>query len=71
MILRRFIVMVLQALHVCRILLAPCLEALVLLDRLAFLAEKAHDARWNWCGIVPLFDAARSPRNCALIALKK
>jgi len=57
---RRVLVMI-----VIRNLLAPLWEAVILLDRLLFLAEKGHRA-----ALVPLFDPLFSPRNYALVGLK-
>uniref|UniRef100_A0A8C1GH84 Methyltransferase domain-containing protein n=1 Tax=Cyprinus carpio TaxID=7962 RepID=A0A8C1GH84_CYPCA len=47
------------------LLLAPVVETLVLLDRMIFLQEKGFQSK-----LIPLFDAAFSPRNLVLVAVK-
>ena len=46
--------------------LQPVTEALVLLDRLAYLKERHFDKVW----LKEVFDVAISPRNVALIAIR-
>ncbi|KAI5106199.1 protein RRNAD1 isoform X1, partial [Silurus meridionalis] len=48
------------------LLLAPVVEALVLLDRVLFLQERGFQSQ-----LIPLFDPAFSPRNLVLVAMKK
>ncbi|KAF7708557.1 hypothetical protein HF521_017614 [Silurus meridionalis] len=48
------------------LLLAPVVEALVLLDRILFLQERGFQSQ-----LIPLFDPAFSPRNLVLVAMKK
>ncbi|KAF7251381.1 hypothetical protein EG68_08839 [Paragonimus skrjabini miyazakii] len=52
--------------HVLRLMLAPAMEALLLLDRLLSLQEQGYS-----CCLVRLFDHRISPRNIALVALKR
>ncbi|XP_048009505.1 protein RRNAD1 isoform X3 [Megalobrama amblycephala] len=47
------------------LLLAPLVETLVLLDRMIFLQERGFQSE-----LIPLFDAAFSPRNLVLVAVK-
>ncbi|XP_056332151.1 LOW QUALITY PROTEIN: protein RRNAD1 [Danio aesculapii] len=47
------------------LLLAPVVETLVLLDRVIFLQERGFQSK-----LIPLFDAAFSPRNLVLVAVK-
>ncbi|XP_056089053.1 protein RRNAD1 [Rhinichthys klamathensis goyatoka] len=47
------------------LLLAPVVETLVLLDRMIFLQERGFMSE-----LIPLFDAAFSPRNLVLVAVK-
>ncbi|XP_063997703.1 probable methyltransferase-like protein 25 isoform X2 [Pogoniulus pusillus] len=58
----------LEAFNMLKVALAPCIEALILLDRLCYLKEQDTTA---WSGLVKLFDPVKSPRCCAVIALKK
>uniref|UniRef100_A0A8D1J7W2 Methyltransferase domain-containing protein n=1 Tax=Sus scrofa TaxID=9823 RepID=A0A8D1J7W2_PIG len=51
-----------------KVVLAPCIETLILLDRLCYLKEQEDIA---WSALVKLFDPVKSPRCYALIALKK
>ncbi|XP_072217681.1 probable methyltransferase-like protein 25 isoform X2 [Excalfactoria chinensis] len=51
-----------------KVVLAPCVEVLILLDRLCYLKEQNNIA---WSGLVKLFDPVKSPRCYAVIALKK
>ncbi|XP_068256800.1 probable methyltransferase-like protein 25 isoform X2 [Nyctibius grandis] len=51
-----------------KVVLAPCVEVLILLDRLCYLKEQDNIA---WSGLVKLFDPVKSPRCYAVIALKK
>ncbi|XP_023222876.1 protein RRNAD1-like [Centruroides sculpturatus] len=48
-----------------RLMIAPVIETLVLLDRLLFLYEKGCS-----CCLMPLFDPKISPRNQILIGVK-
>ncbi|KAL5467219.1 hypothetical protein EMCRGX_G031419 [Ephydatia muelleri] len=48
-----------------RLLLAPCVETLVLLDRVLYLQEQAYPA-----SITPLFEPRMSPRNLVIVAHK-
>ncbi|XP_042671647.1 methyltransferase-like protein 25 [Centrocercus urophasianus] len=58
----------LEAFNMLKVVLAPCIEVLILLDRLCYLKEQNNIA---WSGLVKLFDPVKSPRCCAVIALKK
>ncbi|KFO96116.1 Methyltransferase-like 25, partial [Calypte anna] len=58
----------LEAFNMLKVVLAPCIEALILLDRLCYLKEQDNIA---WSGLVKLFDPVKSPRCYAVIALKK
>ncbi|XP_062440862.1 probable methyltransferase-like protein 25 isoform X2 [Rhea pennata] len=58
----------LEAFNMLKVVLAPCIEVLILLDRLCYLKEQDNIA---WSGLVKLFDAVKSPRCYAVIALKK
>ncbi|XP_062469835.1 probable methyltransferase-like protein 25 isoform X2 [Pezoporus occidentalis] len=58
----------LEAFNMLKVVLAPCIEVLILLDRLCYLKEQENIA---WSGLVKLFDPVKSPRCCAVIALKK
>uniref|UniRef100_A0A803J6E0 Methyltransferase-like 25 n=1 Tax=Xenopus tropicalis TaxID=8364 RepID=A0A803J6E0_XENTR len=51
-----------------KVLLAPCIEALILLDRLLYLKEQNNLA---WSGLVKLFDPVKSPRCYAVVSMKK
>ncbi|XP_067553574.1 probable methyltransferase-like protein 25 isoform X2 [Pseudorca crassidens] len=51
-----------------KVVLAPCIETLILLDRLCYLKEQDDIA---WSALVKLFDPVKSPRCYAIIALKK
>uniref|UniRef100_A0A7E4UW20 Methyltranfer_dom domain-containing protein n=1 Tax=Panagrellus redivivus TaxID=6233 RepID=A0A7E4UW20_PANRE len=53
-------------LYTFRLLIAPMIEALILLDRVAFLRESGC----LQAALVPMFDPMLSPRNVALIAWK-
>lgn len=51
-----------------RILLAPIIETIILVDRWMYLKESLPDAHvWMW----PLFDKVASPRNVVIAGLKK
>lgn len=55
------------AFHQLRALMAPCIESLIILDRLLYLKEQPSvDSAWVEC----LFDPIKSPRCLALVALK-
>ncbi|XP_052630246.1 probable methyltransferase-like protein 25 isoform X2 [Harpia harpyja] len=58
----------LEAFNMLKVVLAPCIELLILLDRLCYLKEQDNIA---WSGLVKLFDPVKSPRCYAVIALKK
>lgn len=58
----------LEAFNMLKVVLAPCIETLILLDRLCYLKEQEDIA---WSALVKLFDPVKSPRCYALIALKK
>nr|XP_033807715.1 methyltransferase-like protein 25 [Geotrypetes seraphini] len=58
----------LEAFNMLKVVLAPCIETLILLDRLCFLTEQDIIA---WCGVVQLFDPVKSPRCYAVVAVKK
>ncbi|XP_042524241.1 methyltransferase-like protein 25 [Dipodomys spectabilis] len=58
----------LEAFNMLKVVLAPCIETLILLDRLCYLKEQEDSA---WSTIVKLFDPVTSPRCYAVIALKK
>lgn len=58
----------LEAFNMLRVVLSPCIEALILLDRLCYLREQGNVA---WSGLVKLFDPVTSPRCYAVIAVKK
>ena len=48
-----------------RLLFAPLIETVILLDRSLFLLEHGHDS-----SLVPIFDPTQSPRNHVLISVK-
>ncbi|KAG3291306.1 putative methyltransferase-like protein 25 isoform X1 [Ictidomys tridecemlineatus] len=58
----------LEAFNMLKVFLAPCIETLILLDRLCYLKEQEDIA---WSALVKLFDPVKSPRCYAVIALKK
>ncbi|XP_076776231.1 putative methyltransferase-like protein 25 isoform X1 [Arvicanthis niloticus] len=58
----------LEAFNMLKVVLAPCIETLILLDRLCYLKEQDDVA---WSALVKLFDPVQSPRCYAVIALKK
>ncbi|XP_008572633.1 PREDICTED: methyltransferase-like protein 25 [Galeopterus variegatus] len=58
----------LEAFNMLKVVLAPCIETLILLDRLCYLKEQEETA---WSALVKLFDPVKSPRCYAVIALKK
>lgn len=58
----------LEAFNMLKVVLAPCIETLILLDRLCYLKEQEDIA---WSALVKLFDPVQSPRCYAVIALKK
>uniref|UniRef100_A0A8C0RPJ9 Methyltransferase like 25 n=1 Tax=Canis lupus familiaris TaxID=9615 RepID=A0A8C0RPJ9_CANLF len=58
----------LEAFNMLKVVLAPCIETLILLDRLCYLKEQEDTA---WAALVKLFDPVKSPRCYAIIALKK
>uniref|UniRef100_A0A4X2JP76 Methyltransferase like 25 n=2 Tax=Vombatus ursinus TaxID=29139 RepID=A0A4X2JP76_VOMUR len=58
----------LEAFNMLKVVLAPCIETLILMDRLCYLKEQDNIA---WSALVKLFDPVKSPRCYAVIALKK
>ncbi|XP_061495631.1 probable methyltransferase-like protein 25 [Rhineura floridana] len=58
----------LEAFNMLKVVLGPCIEVLILLDRLCYLKEQDNIA---WSGLVKLFDAIKSPRCYAVVAVKK
>ncbi|XP_059539706.1 probable methyltransferase-like protein 25 isoform X4 [Myotis daubentonii] len=58
----------LEAFNMLKVVLAPCIETLILLDRLCYLKEQEDIA---WSALVKLFDPVKSPRCYAVIALKQ
>ncbi|KAG5267997.1 hypothetical protein AALO_G00228290 [Alosa alosa] len=50
-----------------KVTLAPCIEGLILLDRLCYLKEQENV---SFCALVQLFDPLKSPRCYGLVALK-
>ncbi|XP_006871883.1 PREDICTED: methyltransferase-like protein 25 [Chrysochloris asiatica] len=58
----------LEAFNMLKVVLAPCIETLILLDRLCYLKEQENIV---WSALVKLFDPVKSPRCYAVIALKK
>nr|KAF6453122.1 methyltransferase like 25 [Molossus molossus] len=58
----------LEAFNMLKVVLAPCIETLILLDRLCYLKEQEDIA---WCALVKLFDPVTSPRCYAVIALRR
>ncbi|KAH0616718.1 hypothetical protein JD844_028056 [Phrynosoma platyrhinos] len=57
-----------EAFNMLKVVLGPCIEVLILLDRLCYLQEQDNIA---WSGLVKLFDPIKSPRCYAVVALKK
>ncbi|XP_067855561.1 methyltransferase-like protein 25 isoform X1 [Heptranchias perlo] len=58
----------LEAFNLLKVALAPCIEGLILLDRLCYLKEQDNVA---WSALVQLFDPLKSPRCYAVIGVKK
>nr|XP_056702724.1 probable methyltransferase-like protein 25 [Euleptes europaea] len=58
----------LEAFNMLKVVLGPCIETLILLDRLCYLKEQDNLA---WSGLVKLFDPIKSPRCYAVVAMKK
>ncbi|XP_069830128.1 probable methyltransferase-like protein 25 isoform X2 [Dendropsophus ebraccatus] len=58
----------LEAFNRLKVFLAPCIEALILLDRLSYLREQENI---TWSGLVKLFDPVKSPRCYAVVSLKQ
>uniref|UniRef100_A0A0E9SKU8 Uncharacterized protein n=1 Tax=Anguilla anguilla TaxID=7936 RepID=A0A0E9SKU8_ANGAN len=56
-----------QAFNMLKVSLAPCIEALILLDRLCYLKEQENTC---FSAVVPLFDPLMSPRCYGILALK-
>ncbi|KAJ8249971.1 hypothetical protein COCON_G00231870 [Conger conger] len=57
-----------HAFNMLKVSLAPCIEALILLDRLCYLKEQANT---SFSAVVQLFDALTSPRCYGIVAVKK
>ncbi|XP_003221187.2 probable methyltransferase-like protein 25 [Anolis carolinensis] len=57
-----------EAFNMLKVVLGPCIEVLILLDRLCYLQEQDNIA---WSGLVKLFDPIKSPRCYAVVSLKK
>ncbi|KAM8974331.1 putative methyltransferase-like protein 25 isoform 2-T2 [Pelodytes ibericus] len=57
----------LEAFNMLKVSLAPCIEALIMLDRLCYLKEQYN---LGWSGVMKLFDPVKSPRCYAVISLK-
>uniref|UniRef100_A0A8C5QJQ9 Methyltransferase like 25 n=2 Tax=Leptobrachium leishanense TaxID=445787 RepID=A0A8C5QJQ9_9ANUR len=57
----------LEAFNMLKVSLAPCIEALILLDRLCYLKEQGN---FGWSGVVRLFDPVKSPRCYAVMSMK-
>ncbi|XP_038612763.1 methyltransferase-like protein 25 [Tachyglossus aculeatus] len=58
----------LEAFNMLKVVLAPCIETLILLDRLCYLKEQDSI---SWSALVRLFDPVKSPRCYAVVAVKK
>ncbi|XP_048405018.1 methyltransferase-like protein 25 isoform X2 [Stegostoma tigrinum] len=58
----------LEAFNLLKVALSPCIEGLILLDRLCYLKEQENVA---WSALVQLFDPLKSPRCYAVIGVKK
>lgn len=58
----------LEAFNRLKVFLAPCVEALILLDRLSYLREQENIA---WSGLVKLFNPVKSPRCYAVVSMKQ
>ncbi|XP_072311169.1 probable methyltransferase-like protein 25 [Eucyclogobius newberryi] len=58
----------LEAFSILKVTLAPCIEGLVLLDRLCYLKEQENV---SFSALVQLFDPLLSPRCYAVVGLKK
>ncbi|XP_069760130.1 probable methyltransferase-like protein 25 isoform X3 [Narcine bancroftii] len=58
----------LEAFNLLKVALAPCIEGLILLDRLCYLKEQENV---EWSALVQLFDPLKSPRCYAVIGVKK
>ncbi|XP_037316396.2 methyltransferase-like protein 25 [Pungitius pungitius] len=57
-----------QAFNMLKVTLAPCIEGLILLDRLCYLKEQAD---LSFTALVQLFDPLLSPRCYAVVGLKR
>ncbi|XP_023647123.2 probable methyltransferase-like protein 25 isoform X1 [Paramormyrops kingsleyae] len=57
-----------EAFNMLKVSLAPCIEGLILLDRLCYLKEQKETSS---CVLVQLFDPLMSPRCYGLVALKE
>ncbi|XP_036376470.1 methyltransferase-like protein 25 isoform X1 [Megalops cyprinoides] len=57
-----------EAFNMLKVSLAPCIEGLILLDRLCYLKEQENTA---FSALVQLFDPLRSPRCYGIISIKK
>ncbi|XP_043944372.1 methyltransferase-like protein 25 [Protopterus annectens] len=56
-----------EAFNMLKVALSPCIEGLILLDRLCYLKEQDNV---SWSGLVRLFDPLKSPRCYAIVAMK-
>eukprot|EP00066_Takifugu_rubripes_P022388 XP_011611654.1 PREDICTED: methyltransferase-like protein 25 [Takifugu rubripes] len=56
-----------HAFNMLKVALAPCIEGLILLDRLCYLREQEH---LPFCALVQLFNPLLSPRCYAVVGLK-
>ncbi|CAG01909.1 unnamed protein product, partial [Tetraodon nigroviridis] len=56
-----------HAFNMLKVALAPCIEGLILLDRLCYLKEQEH---LPFCALVQLFNPLLSPRCYAVVGLK-
>lgn len=56
-----------RAFNMLKVILAPCIEGMVLLDRLCYLKEQENIA---FSALVQLFDPLLSPRSYAVVGVK-
>ncbi|XP_033881045.2 methyltransferase-like protein 25 [Acipenser ruthenus] len=57
-----------EAFNMLKVVLAPCIEGLILLDRLCYLKEQENT---SWSTLVKLFDPLKSPRCYAVVGVKR
>ncbi|XP_041114072.1 methyltransferase-like protein 25 [Polyodon spathula] len=57
-----------EAFNMLKVVLAPCIEGLILLDRLCYLKEQENT---SWSTLVQLFDPLKSPRCYAVVGVKR